>query len=84
MNYPKTPGRHTGRKSLQGFMPTIVLLKTFIKMHLNSIFSRVDPHLWGFLYVRTWGLAWVLAMELEMTPEVDKEVLRTGEGNSGE
>lgn len=53
-------------------------------MHFNSIFSCVDPHLWGFLYVRTWGLAWVLAMEPEMTPEVDKEVLRTGEGNSGE
>lgn len=50
-------------------------------MHFNSIFSCVDPRLWGFLYVRTWGLAWVLAMELEMKPEVDKEVLRTGEGN---
>lgn len=26
-------------------------------MHFNSIFSCVDPRLWGFLYVRTWGLA---------------------------
>lgn len=50
-------------------------------MHFNSIFSCVDPCLWGFLHVCTWGLAWLLAMELEMKPEVDKEVLRTGEGN---
>lgn len=50
-------------------------------MHFNSIFSCVDPRLWGFLYVCTWGLAWLLAMELEVKPEVDKEVLRRGEGN---